>query len=328
MPQCRTPSKRHSGRAAEQRQRRRVVSVLCEALPLSIKSAGHSRAPKRFALGWSPLPSAPGDTCALVDAWRRRGWNRGCMGRLRKAEEDLVRVLEVLDPNRLSDYISVSGQDPRVLALANLSWLDMSRYGAAIAAQRALLAAEAAHASPHSMSACYGYVFAAFTLQQAGQWKEARTFAERALTVAAEKGIAYWVAMSHVAIGYDQVVRIGDVAVGRDVVRDGLASYRQTQGELLRPFILSLLAHAEAMLGDVELARMLLSEAAQVADLLEAHGQMPALLLQHAQILDAPEHATERYELLTQGLAAARAQEAEAIVVAIRNEMSLGPVVN
>ena len=29
------------------------------------------------------------DPCGLVDAWRRRGWNRGCMGRLAEAEEDL-----------------------------------------------------------------------------------------------------------------------------------------------------------------------------------------------------------------------------------------------
>jgi class 3 adenylate cyclase/tetratricopeptide (TPR) repeat protein len=262
-----------------------------------------------------------GEHCALIDAWRRRGWNHGCMGRLAKGEEDLTRVLAAFDPARLDEYIATAGHDPRVLALANLCWLDQPRYGVVRAARRAALAAEAAHASPHPVSACYGFLFAALVFQQAGHWEEALHFAEHALAVATEKGIAYWVAMSHVAIGYDLVSR-SDVARGRLAIRQGLASYRETQGELLRPFILTLLAEAELALGEVENASAALDEAAEVAKSLEAYGQIPWVRLRHAQLFPGPNYREKRHRLLAQALAEARAQGADAIARAATNEIS------
>ena len=210
-----------------------------------------------------------------------------------------------------------------MLALANLCWLDPPRYGIAFAAERAVLAAEAARSSSHPVSACYGYVFAALMLQRAGHFEDARQLAQRALDVAAEKGFAYWVAMSHVAIGYDLVIRRGDLVIGREKIRDGLASYRKTQGELLRPFILWRLAEAEMGLGDVAAAQAAMQEAVQVAELLEAYGQVPELLLRQAQLFAGPEHCVERQRMLTRALATARIQGADAVALGVVEEMSL-----
>jgi tetratricopeptide (TPR) repeat protein len=214
-----------------------------------------------------------------------------------------------------------AGHDPQVLALANLCWLAPPQYGLAVAAERAEAAAAAARRSPHPVSACYGLVFAALVLQQAGQLDEALRLADRALAVAREKGFAYWVAMGKVAAGYDQVVRRGDLAAGRDAIRVGMASYRETQGELLRPFILSLLAEADAALGETEAAQAAIREATDTATVLEARGFLPGLLLRQAQLLPGPSR-THRRELLERALGVARAQGAEAMARTVTDAMS------
>jgi class 3 adenylate cyclase/tetratricopeptide (TPR) repeat protein len=263
-----------------------------------------------------------GDPRLLVDAWRRRGWNRGCMGRLAEAEQDLARALNAFDPTRLEEHIATAGHDPQVLALANLCWLAPPQHGLAVAAERAAGGDGAARRAKNPVSACYGLVFAALVLQQAGQLDEALRLADRALAVAGEKGFAYWVAMGKVAVGYDQVVRRGDLAAGREVIRIGMASYRETQGELLRPFILSLLAEAEAALGEVEAAQAAIREATDVATVLEARGFLPGLLLRQAQLLTGTASRAQLRELLERALGVARAQGAEAMVRTVTDAMS------
>jgi hypothetical protein len=190
-----------------------------------------------------------------------------------------------------------------------------------VAAERAEAAAAAARRSPHPVSACYGLVFAALVLQQAVQLDEALRLTDRALAVAREKGFAYSVAMGKVAAGYDQVVRRGDLAAGRDAIRVGMASYRETQGEQLRPFILSLLAEADAALGETEAAQAAIREATDTATVLEARGFLPGLLLRQAQLLPGPSR-THRRELLERALGVARAQGAKAMARTVTDAMS------
>jgi class 3 adenylate cyclase/tetratricopeptide (TPR) repeat protein len=256
------------------------------------------------------------DPCLLVDAWRRRGWNRGCMGQLGEAEQDLTRALNAFDAARREEHIATAGHDPQVLALANLSWLAPPRHGLVVAAERAETAAAAAQNSPHPVSACYGLVFAAFILQQAGQLDKALQLATHALAIAGEKGFAYWVALAKVAVGYDQIVRRENLANGREAIQLGMANYRETQGELLRPFILSLLAKAHAALGEPEPAEAAIHEAIELAKTLGASGFLPELLLQQARLLSGPAVQARRQELLQQALAIAQAQGAEALALA------------
>jgi|RhiMethySRZTD1v2_1073278.scaffolds.fasta_scaffold22010_3 class 3 adenylate cyclase/tetratricopeptide (TPR) repeat protein len=262
------------------------------------------------------------DNFSLVDAWRRRGWNRGCMGRLVEAEDDLTRALNAFDETQLEEHVATAGHDPRVLGLSNLCWLAPSRYGVEIAAQRAEVAAAAALNSPHSVSRCYGLVFAALVFQRAERFDEALSLANRALEIAHEKGFAYWVAMGRVAIGYDQIIRRTDVAAGRETIRHGLSGYRETQGELLRPYILLLLSEAEEVSGEIDAARATMDEAINVACSLEAHGFLPELLVRRAHLCSATLHS-ERRSLLDRALADAKTQGAEAVATAASCEISL-----
>jgi tetratricopeptide (TPR) repeat protein len=228
----------------------------------------------------------------------------------------------MIEPARLAEYIATSGHDPRVLALANLSWLDVPVRGADAASVRANAAAEAALASPHSVSACYGFVLPALVLQQAGHWDEARRLAERALDLAGEKGIAYWVALARVALGHDASERRGDAEGGRQAIREGLSSYRDTQGEILRPYILCLLALSEAKLGDQAAAEETLSEAVEVAMNLEASGFLPELWLRQA-MLSSKHSGQARRSLLRRSMDLARRQGAEAVARAAEVELRL-----
>jgi tetratricopeptide (TPR) repeat protein len=258
------------------------------------------------------VAESTGDACSLVDAWRRRGWNRGCMGRMAEADRDLAHALNAIDPTKLEEHVATSGHDPQVLALANLCWLAPPQHGLAVAAERAEACAAAAKSSPHPVSACYGLIFAALVLQQAGQFERALDLAARALTIADDKGFAYWVAMGKVALGYDQVVRRQNLAEGSEAIRLGMADYRETQGELLRPYILSLLAEAHAALGEAEAAQAAMREAIDLATALEANGFLPDLLMRQAMLV-GPALQAERRDLLQRTLAMARAQGAEAV---------------
>jgi len=268
------------------------------------------------------IAESAGDLCSIVDAWRRRGWNRGCMGSPAAAEDDLTRALQAFDPARMEEQIVTAGHDPQVLALANLCWLSLPRYGVAVATERAEAAAVAAQGSSHSVSACYGLVFAALVLQQVGQVDKALEFANQALHIAGEKGFAYWVAMGQVAIGYDQIVRRDDLQRGREAIMKGLANYRETQGELLRPFILSLVAEAEVAFGNFAAAQAALREAVDVATSLEARGFLPELILRQARV--CRDHSPgERPAFLKRAIAVAQTHGAEAIFLQASRELEM-----
>jgi class 3 adenylate cyclase/tetratricopeptide (TPR) repeat protein len=260
------------------------------------------------------------DPCLLVEAWRRRGWNSSCMGRLAAGEQDLVRTLTAVDHLRIKEHVDTSGHDPRVLALANLCWFALPRYGAAAAETSALAAASAASDSIHPVSACYGLVFAALVLQQVGQLELALQFNQRAKTIAADKGFAYWVALSTVAAGNDEVIRRRDIAAGRDAIEAGLASYRETQGELLRPFILSLLAAADSALGRKDVAIETMGEAIDVAKTLEAYGFLPELQLQRARLAKAGS-ADQHKSFLREALATCQRLGASAAALTVSSEL-------
>ena len=265
-----------------------------------------------------------GDRLAMVDAWRRLGWNRQCQGRLVEAEQGLQQALNSVDPAHLAEYASVAAQDPRALALANLCWLDLWRHGPAAAVERARQAVDAARASPHPVSGCYALVFAAIALQEAGQWSDAVQYAQEAQAIAEDKGIAYWVAMSRVAIGRDGVARGGrdGALAGRMAMREGLTLYRQTQGEVLLPKILGMIAEAELALGNMTEAAAALKEAIMLAERLGAAGFIPALLLQQAALPD-PEPGL-REERLRRAIEVADAQGALHIAATARRAAAKG----
>jgi hypothetical protein len=233
----------------------------------------------------------------------------------------LTRAVEAFDEGRLQEHIATSGHDPRVQALANLCWLDVQQRGTAAAAARAEVAARVARDSPDAVSTCYGFILPALVLQQASRWSEARYLVESALTIANDKGIVYWVALARVAIGHDVAAHRGDPLAGREAINDGLASYRETQGELLCPYILGLLAQAELQLGNIDAAGEALREARAVSEKLEAYGFLPELLLRESQLPRLPGSPNPR-EILLQAMHLARKHGAEAIVQAAERSLA------
>jgi class 3 adenylate cyclase len=262
------------------------------------------------------VAEADGDPWTLADALRRQAWNDLCAGRLLRAEAGFLRVHELLEQAPTERVVVTVGHDTHTLALANASWLEMLRNGATRAVQAANRAALSAEKSPHPISACYAFAFAAGVLQRAGEWDAARALAERGRALAQDKSLAYWVAMSEVVLGRDRVWR-GDALAGRDAILCGLRDYQRTEGELLRPYVLTLLAEAEEGLGERRRAEAALEEAEQVAERLEAHAFIPAVLVCRASLMTGAGQVEARRAMLRRAEAIARGQGAIAVADAV-----------
>jgi class 3 adenylate cyclase len=255
------------------------------------------------------LAAEEGDPWIMASAVRHQGWNELCMGELQAAETNLQRALTLGADKQSLEWITRTGHDIRALTLANLSWLTTLRGTSAKAVDFAKRAAEAGSISPHPVSACYALSFAAAVFQWQGHWDIALDHAARSRAIAEDKGLAYWRAMGRVILGRDKVWR-EDPGAGRADILRGLEEYRQTDAELLLPFILASLADAEEALDNFVGAEAALNEAETLAIALEAYGFVPMLLLRRAALAKRRGFFDEAHVFREQSVRMARAQGA------------------
>jgi class 3 adenylate cyclase len=266
------------------------------------------------------------DPIQLVDAWRRRGWSAYFTGRLEEAEADLTRAIASFVAARRAEHIEVAGDDPQVLALANLAWIEMSRFGADAALGRAAEAAAAARMSPHAVSACYGRTLAAVVYQGARHWGIGLELARETLAIAEQKGVPYWAALARIVIGYDLAMRSGAAADGKAMVLEGMESYARSQAHLLRPFILLRLAEVHGLLGELDAAGAALDEAWALSETLGARKFLPEIGIVMAQVFATSWGGTRLADLLSSTHAEALDQKADALArraAALMTEMGL-----
>jgi hypothetical protein len=98
-------------------------------------------------------------------------------------------------------------------------------------------------------------------------------------------------------LGRDCVER-QSAAAGRDAILRGLELYQATEGELLRPIILSLLADAHAALGEADVATSVLQDAEKAVEALESYGFLPLILSRRAALLIGGAQDQQRDHLL------------------------------
>jgi len=239
-----------------------------------------------------------GDPAVISDAERRQGWCLLCVGRLDDARDALQRALAqhaLAEPQLIATVPS----DPAVLGLANVAWLSWLTEGDEVALGQAQQAAETAVAARQPLATAYGLGLAAVVHQLAGDWPGALGLARRAGAIASARGIAYWSAMAEMLEGWAQAME-GQPRAGVARIRHGLAGYRRTQGELLRPYALFLLAEAESAAGNRDAAITALDEAALAAEQIGATMYRPMHGWIRGRIMGA--------EAAAQDLAAARAE--------------------
>jgi len=247
-----------------------------------------------------------GEPLLLAQAERRHGWCRMCEGDLAEArvllEAALARQTAVSDADANQE---LAFDD--VTTLGTLAWLDWLTDGPGASLTRARQTAARAETSTRPLSAAYAFGFAAIAHQLSGDSDGAQHMAERCGAIAGARGFVYWIIMADALRGWSEAVR-DHVPSGALRLRQALAEYHRTQSEILRPYLLGLLAEAEHATGSDAAAHEALDRAEAVAIAIGARLFLPTLLMLRGRLLSGTAAiralSAARKEALTQGATA------------------------
>jgi hypothetical protein len=199
--------------------------------------------------------------------------------------------------------------------LGTLAWLDWLTDGAGASLTRAGQAAARAEHSTRPLSAAYAFGFAAIAHQLSGDADGAQRLADRCAAIAETRGFVYWTMMADALRGWSEAVR-DHAPSGALRLRRAVAEYHRTQSEILRPYLLGLLAEAEHATRADAAAHEALNRAEEVAIAIGARLFLPTLLMLRGRLLTGAAAvralSTARKEALAQGaraLAAAATAE-------------------
>jgi predicted ATPase len=144
-------------------------------------------------------------------------------------------------------------------------------------------------------------------------WTGARQYAENAIRICSDRGIAYWLIVSTMFHGR-ALVKCGDGDAGMATLRRGIAAYRRTGAQIGLPQLLSQLAETQLELGQLAEGQAVLHEAIEVARRNDERFWEPELWRLWGDFLradKASEHAVlEHYRTAA---SVARSQDAKAL---------------
>jgi len=158
-----------------------------------------------------------------------------------------------------------TGHDPGVCGWSELTlalWLQGYPAQALHSSHKALALA---HELTHPFSLAFALSLAAILHQLRQEGQAAQERAEAAITLSAEQGFSDWSAVGTILQGW-ALAEQGQGEEGIAQMRQGLAAYRATGAETLRPYYLALLAEAYEKVGQVEEGLNILAEALSLVD--------------------------------------------------------------
>lgn len=201
------------------------------------------------------------DRDLLLQAKRPLGLTLCYLGKFGTAKATLKEALRLYDPVRHHHLRFEYGSDPAVLAQCNLAWTEWFLGLADSAVADSGKAIERAVQLDHPHSLGFALSFEAAIRQARGEPIETRDAAERAISVGHTYRFPYWSAWGRMLRGW-AIGRLGRLQEGVAEIEQGLADYRATGAELMRPHGLMLFAETVAAAGDPQHALNLLDEAA------------------------------------------------------------------
>jgi predicted ATPase len=201
------------------------------------------------------------DRDLLLQAKRPLGLTLFYLGEFAVAKATLDEALRLYDPDRHHHHRFEYGSDPAVLAQTNLAWTEWFMGLADSAVRDSAQAIDRAVQLDHPHSLGFALAFEASIRQARGEPAETLEAAERAITVGRKYRFPYWSAWGQMLRGW-AIGKLGDSREGVAEIEQGLADYRATGAELMRPYGLMLLAETVAAAGDPQHALHLLDEVA------------------------------------------------------------------
>jgi predicted ATPase len=266
------------------------------------------------------LAQQVGDPALLLEAHYTLGNTLNYLGEFAAAQAHLAQGIALYDPQQHHAHAFRYGHDPGVIcrtyAAVTLWWLGYPDQ----ALQRSHEALTRARELAHPFSLVSALLFAAWLHHLRREWPLTHERAEALIALATEQGSAQFVAGGTIFRGCALAEREpapgagqGQVEAGMAQMQQGLAAWRATGAEVLRPYGLALLAEASAKVGQVEEGLTLLAEAlALTNDKGERRWEAELHRLQGELLLArSAEHDMEAETCFRQALDVARRQQAK-----------------
>jgi predicted ATPase len=210
------------------------------------------------------------DAVALMEAHRALGQTLLQIGELPSALEHLEQGIALYDPQHHDSVAFRYGADPKVICLCHTA-LALWRLGYPDRAlERSHQALTLARNLGHPFSLANAQFWAAWVHQFRREQTAAHEQAEAAITLATAQGFPLAVAFGTLIRGWALAAQ-GQAAAGLGHIRQSLADWRATGGELHRPYFLALLAEACGRMGASEEGLCVLDEALTIVNTTTAH---------------------------------------------------------
>ncbi|MGA9722128.1 MAG: adenylate/guanylate cyclase domain-containing protein [Candidatus Binatus sp.] len=204
--------------------------------------------------------SAQGEAL-LLQAHNALGLAFFFQGEFAASREHLERSISLYDLEKhRSLAFSYAGQDPAVTSSVFSAWALQSAGYSDQALKRSIDALRLAQQLSHPYSLAYVKGIAAAFHQFRKDVEVTQGLADASLALATEHGFPFWSAFQTILLGW-VLVKQGKADEGIAHMRRGMEAYRATGAELLRPYLMGLLAEALGDMGSTERGLALVTEA-------------------------------------------------------------------
>jgi predicted ATPase/class 3 adenylate cyclase len=212
------------------------------------------------------LAESAQDEALLLQAHNALGLAFFFQGDFAASREHLERCISMYDLERhRSLAFSYAGQDPGVTSFVFLAWASQSAGYPDQALKRSSDALSLAQLLSHPYSLAYARGIAAAFHQFRKDGEVTQDLANASLGVSTEHGFPFWSAFQTILLGWVSVKQ-GKTDEGIAQMSSGLEAYRATGAELLRPYLMGLLAEALGERGSTERALALIDEALETVE--------------------------------------------------------------
>jgi predicted ATPase len=206
------------------------------------------------------------DPTLLLEAHYTLGATLLTLGEMTQARRSLEQSSALYDPRQHHSLAFIYGeQDPGVICQADIAWILWFLGYPDQALQKSYQALTLARELSHPHSLVFALCWAATLRQYRREGQVAQERAEAVMTLSTEQGFPFWLVSGTVLQGW-ALAQQGQGEEGIAQIRQGLAVYRATGGELGQPYRLALLAEAYGTVGQAEEGLGVLTEALATVD--------------------------------------------------------------
>ena len=251
------------------------------------------------------------DTAALSVAHRIMGTTYATKGEFAAALPHLEQARALYDPQHGAPLQYQYGQDVGAAALCYLSWalwhLGSVDQASQVAANAVKRAEELSHPHTQAFTICHARGMIDIFRRSS---EDMRSYARSVVSLCQENGLSHWMACGRILEGW-ATVNEGEIDRGIELLRAGVAAWREAGAQLWLPLFLVLEAQACHKAGRNEAALGAIEQAIAISEETGERWCLAEILRIKAGLLSATGRAVDQVEILfARSLEVARSQQA------------------